>query len=100
MLATIFRNVTERSNAVCTTAATFGSAVLMCDIGGAAETGASDARLAVGVARAAATITATTVRFRAVFAMAVSSSLVEAGNGGQNSHRKALDLSNGVARPC
>src|SRR5262245_20774414 len=89
MMATSFRKVAERSNALCTTAATFGSVLLTCDIGGTVETDASAATLGCGIAIAAAAIVAI-ARFRAVFAISVSSSYGEAENGGHNSHRKTV----------
>ena len=72
------------------TAATFASVVLMCDIGGAVETWPSAAMLACGIAVIAAAVIIATVRFRAVFAISVSSSYPEAGNGGNNSHRETF----------
>src|SRR5262245_56990787 len=89
MTATCFRNVAERSKASCTTVATFGSVVRMCDIGSAAERAVSAAMLARGLAMAIAATTAI-VRFRAVFAISVSSSPGEAANRGQNSHARTF----------
>src|SRR5262245_17249054 len=72
MVATILRNVAERSNALRTAAATFGSRALTSDIGAESVTGESAARLVCVVAISAAIAATATVRFRAVFAISVS----------------------------